>query len=267
MSKYVGLEEKRILVVEDVELNQYLARHIMESWGCIVEIVENGRLAVEKVEGFDFDLVLMDIQMPVMDGMEATKCIREMQDEKKSSVPIVALTANALKADCEIYISLGMNDWLAKPFAEPALYKTVSKNIRKERSIKNSPVQIENTDEEEVNVVAEKIYDLTMVESISGGDKSFIERMMRLFLETVPHTLSDMSSTADKGDWKMLSKHAHKLKSTIDSMGIKFLKEDIRVIESVGKMGGNPEPLPALVVTVVSHMRRVMEHVKRDHGI
>ena len=103
LRKYEGLENKKILVVEDVELNQALARHIMESWGCVVEIAENGSLAVEKVSSNEYDLVLMDIQMPVMDGMEATRRIRGMNDEHKAKVPIVALTANAMKSECDIY--------------------------------------------------------------------------------------------------------------------------------------------------------------------
>ena len=93
MSQFTGLENKRILVVEDVELNQFLARHIMESWGCVVKIAENGALAVEHIDNDDFDLVLMDIQMPVMDGIQATRQIREMKDDYKASIPIVALTA------------------------------------------------------------------------------------------------------------------------------------------------------------------------------
>src|SRR5690242_15295884 len=207
MHKYEGLENKKILVVEDVELNQYLARHIMESWGCIVEIAENGSLAVQKVQSNEYDLVLMDIQMPVMDGMEATRRIRSMADEHKAAVPIVALTANAMKSECDTYLELGMNDCMAKPFEEPMLFKTVSKNIKKGIVMNN----FNTTVEAKTAAAEEKLYDLSMVESISGGDKSFIQRMLQLFLDTVPATLADMKNTCDKKEWLSLSKHAHKL--------------------------------------------------------
>ena len=266
MSRYIGLEEKRILVVEDVELNQCLARHIMESWGCVVEIAENGRLAVDRIKEFDFDLILMDIQMPEMDGKEATKLIREIKDDRKSSVPIVALTANALKEECESYLEAGMNDCLAKPFEEPALYKTVSKNIKHNMAGNICTAPVKRVEGKDVPFV-ERIYDLAMVESISGGDKSFVERMLLLFLETVPGTLSDIKSTADKSDWVMLGKHAHKLKSTIDSMGIKFLKQDIRSIESGVKTNGDPKLLLPLVEKVLTGMNSVMEQVKKDYGL
>src|SRR5690349_21699444 len=164
MRKYVGLEDKKILVVEDVELNQQLAKHIMESWGCVVEIAENGSLAVEKVKNTDYDLVLMDIQMPVMDGMEATRQIRKIGDTIKAAIPIVALTANAMKAECDAYLELGMNDCMAKPFEEPMLFKTVSKNIKKD------PGMIKNNEEVVAPQAAAtgKLYDLSMVEAISG---------------------------------------------------------------------------------------------------
>src|SRR5688500_9452231 len=165
MRKYVGLENKKILVDEDVELNQHLARHIMESWGCVVEVAENGSLAVEKVRSNEYDLVLMDIQMPVMDGMEATRQIRGMNDELKAAVPIVALTANAMKSERDIYLKLGMNDCMAKPFEEPMLFKTVSKNIKKGTVMINS-----HTAENKSAASSEKLYDLSMVEAISGGD-------------------------------------------------------------------------------------------------
>jgi CheY-like chemotaxis protein len=258
--KYEGLENKKILVVEDVELNQYLARHIMESWGCVVEIAENGSLAVEKVKSNEYDLVLMDIQMPVMDGMEATRRIRGMNDELKAGVPIVALTANAMKSECDTYLKLGMNDCMAKPFEEPMLFKTVSKNIKKGTVMNNFTTTVENTPAQ----TSEKLYDLSMVSEISGGDKSFIQRMLQLFLDTVPATLADIRNTCDRNEWMALSKHAHKLKSTIDSLNIASLKDVIRAIEIKGKSGDDVAVIPALVEKVLSVMAEVIQQVKRE---
>lgn len=259
MRKYVGLEDKRILVVEDVELNQHLAKHIMESWGCVVEIAENGSLAVEKVKSSNYDLVLMDIQMPVMDGMEATRQIRKISDAKKAAVPIVALTANAMKSECDTYLELGMNDCMAKPFEEPMLFKTVSKNIMKGHAMNNADVEAAS-----VQPASEKLYDLSMVEAISGGDKSFIQKMLQLFLDTVPATLIDLKGSCDSGDWAMLSKHAHKLKSTIDSMNINSLKQDIRSIETLAKSNGDPSELKSLTGKVLTVMANVMAQVKSE---
>ena len=260
--KFKGLENKRILVVEDVELNQYLARHIMESWGCIVNVVENGEKAVEKIKTDNYDLVLMDIQMPVMDGIEATKQIRSMDDAAKASIPIVALTANAMPKEIEVYMKSGMNDCMQKPFEEPALYQIISKNIKTingEASIHSESIQPETP--------PAKLYDLAMVEMISGGDKSFITKMLKLFLDTVPATLNELTASSKKSDWQQVSKLAHKLKSTIDSMGIAELKPEIRAIEANGKSNTDVAQIPDMVANVIAVMNKVMSAVKKDHSL
>jgi CheY-like chemotaxis protein len=265
MGQYTGLEQKRILVVEDVEINQFLARHIMESWGCVVQVVENGALAVESIINGDFDLVLMDIQMPVMDGIQATLQIREMKDGRKSSIPIVALTANALRGDFDTYLRAGMNDCLPKPFEEPALFKIVYKNIQKN---KENPMNVlPEIILPEVPAGISKRYDLSMVEAISGGDKDFIVKMLCLFLETVPPSLREMHSYTDKREWLKVSKVAHKLKSTIDSMGINELMQTIREVESNGKTGVNTGALPSLVGAITDVMNQVMAEVKKDYSL
>ena len=127
---YQSLGNRYVLVAEDVELNQYLVRHIMESWGFTVDVVNNGREAVAMVEKNKYDLVLMDIQMPEMDGIEATGAIRQLSDPVKAAIPIIALTANALKGDSEKYLAAGMNDFLPKPFNEQKLFIVISNNLK-----------------------------------------------------------------------------------------------------------------------------------------
>ncbi len=116
--KKPGMKEKplilRILIVEDNPTNQMVARHIIESLGCRVKVVENGALALNEIQTNPYDIVFMDIQMPVMDGIEATKAIR-LLDSEMADVPIIAMTANAMKGDQETCLEAGMNDYLSKP--------------------------------------------------------------------------------------------------------------------------------------------------------
>jgi HPt (histidine-containing phosphotransfer) domain-containing protein len=149
---------------------------------------------------------------------------------------------------------------MAKPFEEPMLFKTVSKNIKKgivmnifTTTVENKPAQASG-----------KLYDLSMVDAISGGDKSFTQRMLQLFLDTVPATLADMKSTCDNSEWMALSKHAHKLKSTIDSLNIASLKDVIREIEAKGKTVQDTEKIKVLVDLVQLEMQQVMEQVKSE---
>src|ERR1700748_3979851 len=126
---YKSLGHRKVVLAEDVELNQYLARHILESWDFEVVIVNNGREALVALEHSSFDCILMDVQMPEMDGIEATQHIRRLPDPVRSTIPIIALTANALKGDSEKYLAAGMNDYLAKPFDEERLFQVIYRNL------------------------------------------------------------------------------------------------------------------------------------------
>jgi CheY-like chemotaxis protein/HPt (histidine-containing phosphotransfer) domain-containing protein len=242
---YKSLGHKKVLVAEDVELNQYLARHILESWDFEVTIVSNGREAVEQLQVESFDCILMDVQMPEMDGMEATRRIRELPDPVKANIPIIALTANALKGDSERYLAAGMNDYLAKPFDEPRLFRVISRNLTEltpsVNAEKNIPFK-NNT-----SMLPEKLYDLSMVQSVSGGDEGFIKKMVALFIETVPQNLDELNKAVQGENWDLVAKTAHKLKSTVDSMGIKSIKQEIRTVEANAKQKIQVEEIPTLV--------------------
>lgn len=117
------LKDKRILVAEDNEFNQLLITNILGEWNVVTEIVKNGEEAVQKTEQNDYDIILMDVQMPVMGGIEATRVIRDQQH--KTEIPIIALTANALRGDREKYLEAGMNDYVSKPFEPKILFKKI----------------------------------------------------------------------------------------------------------------------------------------------
>ncbi len=111
----------KILVVEDNAFNQIVAKDILTNAGAKVDIAENGAIAVDKILNNSYDLVIMDVQMPIMDGYEATRRIREMDANLNKYTKVIALTANALKGDREKCINAGMNDYLAKPITPDAL--------------------------------------------------------------------------------------------------------------------------------------------------
>lgn len=119
----------RMLLVEDNEMNQMIATAILEKTGVTIDIAENGQMAVDKVKaaaaGY-YDIILMDIQMPVMDGYEATRRIRALDDPGKAKTPIVVVTANAFEEDRKITMEAGMDGHLSKPYEVPAIMKTMS---------------------------------------------------------------------------------------------------------------------------------------------
>ncbi|WP_276479812.1 response regulator [Paraflavitalea pollutisoli] len=268
-SKKRSLAQKKILIAEDVELNQQLARHMMEAWGVVVDIASNGREALGKVQQWEYDLVLMDIHMPEMDGLEATRQIRQIVVPAKAAVPIVALTANALKGDRERFLEAGMNDYLSKPFNEADLYEIIARNLTDMSPIQfDTQVAIESQHAEPVDVpTTDKLYDLALVYSIAGGDESFVLRMLQLFLDTMPLTLQDMHRETGVENWQQVGKLAHKLKSTVDSMGIVSLKQVIRQIEQNGKKEEETAGIAADVQLVTKVMLECAEQVKKDYRL
>ena len=125
----VDFTGKQILLAEDNEMNQMIAVAILENAGFTIDIASNGAEAVEKMEqapAGTYDVILMDIQMPIMDGYEAAKRIRAMEDQKKAEIPIVAVTANAFEEDRKISLEAGMNGHLAKPYDIDAIMQTLS---------------------------------------------------------------------------------------------------------------------------------------------
>jgi CheY-like chemotaxis protein len=231
---------KTILVAEDVEMNQQLIWHILESNGARVVIARNGAEALELVKKQIFDCVLMDVQMPVMDGIMATEQIRNLEDPLLSAIPIIALTANCNSSDLIKYEKAGMDDFLAKPVIEAILLNTI---LSYSGELKSGKTVIPDDD---------KLYDLTMIQSVSAGDVVFINKMIRLFIQTVPQNVQELVDATGKGNWEQVSKMAHKLKSTIDSMGIRSIHDQIRAIEMHSKNRDQLDQLPEMVNEVES---------------
>jgi len=300
---YKSLGKRKVLVAEDVELNQFLARHILESWDFEVVIAANGREALEAMEHSFFDCVLMDVQMPEMDGIEATQHIRRFSDPVKAAIPIIALTANALKGDSEKYIAAGMTDYLAKPFDEARLFRVISRNLsRPEPSLSESPTHATVADPTQpmtsapsahakspsanptaaapnpqkefftkhlnnnhnMSVENSRLYDLSMVQSVSGGDEGFIRRMVALFIETVPQNVEDLKTAMQEENWEQVGKTAHKLKSTIDSMGIKSIRQEIRTVEANARQKESLQDIPMLVTNIDSVIRECIGQLQTE---
>jgi len=127
---YSGLEGKKILVAEDNKINFFVANKFLVGWGVTVTHAENGQLALDLLETDDFDLVLMDLHMPVMDGIEATRIIRKSENPRIKDIPIVALTAAIMSESHDKIEDLNINDYVLKPFKPHDLFDRISKHIR-----------------------------------------------------------------------------------------------------------------------------------------
>lgn len=240
-----SLLNKKIILAEDIKINQLIAKQLLESWGCKVVIANNGWEALQLLQQDSFDCILMDVEMPELDGITATELIRKLPDQAKSRVPVIALTANALAGNKEKYVKAGMNDFIGKPIDESRLFLAIKKNLINNNKEGYNGDIMESMDE--VPGTGEKLYDLTMVHSVSGGDASFIRKMISLFIETVPQNVDELKKSVEEGNWDQTAKLAHKLKSTIDSMGIRSIHGDIRSVEANAKQKTNLGEMPGLI--------------------
>ena len=139
-----------------------MAKKLIENLGATADIASNGKMAIEKLSENNYDVILMDIQMPVMDGVEATRFIREHMEQPKSTTPIIALTAHALKGDDKKYIGLGMNGYLSKPFKSADLSAMILKTLSEHES---TPPEDNSSTVDEPNTL---LYDLTSFREMAG---------------------------------------------------------------------------------------------------
>ncbi len=127
---YTGLEGKKILVAEDNKVNFFVANKFLLNWGAVVTHAENGQIAIDLLKTDDYDLILMDLHMPVMDGIEATRIIRNSEDERLRNIPIVALTAAIMSESHDKIDDLNINDYVLKPFKPHDLFDRIKRNLR-----------------------------------------------------------------------------------------------------------------------------------------
>lgn len=202
----------RILMCEDNEMNRYLAQQLFSGTELELDMAENGvegiRLFKEKV----YDLVLMDIQMPEMNGYEATRIIR---NELKSPIPIIALTAHFIFKEKENCLSLGMNDYLSKPFRKAELFEKI--------------VYWMNYQHEQ-NESFEDRLSLELLHEASGGDREFEKQMLELFLTNSEEALQLIQTAYDHGEFTRIPKEAHKLRSSFGLLGM-----DLTILDRLEK--------------------------------
>jgi len=238
-----------VLLVEDNEMNRFIAMQSLNFVGCKVIEVDNGLEAIKQLTTNDFNLVLMDIQMPEMDGVEATQIIR---NKLKLNVPIIALTANAFKHDLDLYLSVGMDDYLIKPYSEEDLYRKIEKYGNIEQ---NKPKIMTN------NISKVKLYDLTQINELSRGDIAFINSMLTVFKNLASQTILQLHEAYKNNDINGINKLAHKIKPSIDSMGIVSLKEKIRILEKYNLNENSKSNLKLLINEISEVLQQVINEI------
>ena len=218
---------KSILLAEDSLINQKLAIGLLEKWGHHVTVANDGREAVDLSAQKRFDLILMDVQMPELDGLDATRLIRRREETTGEHLPIVAMTAHAMKGDRELCLDAGMDDYLMKPIRAEQLFNALEKTNF-------------STNEKQMNAgepTASDHVDWNLAHRAVNHDVELLYQVVEAFLEEGPQLIETMSTSIAAGEWKQFQRAAHTLKSGLRMFGIAALAEDVERMELAAKAG------------------------------
>src|SRR5665647_2920406 len=248
-----AIKGSRILLVEDNDLNQEVATELLLDAGFIVDLAENGQIALDKLKIADYDMVLMDMQMPVMDGMTATREIRKQARFK--DLPVVAMTANAMKSDRDSCLAAGMNDHVAKPIEPEKLWKTLLQLI-KPRHATAAEVQPQAVEDVDLPSGIEGLDTLSGLQHTLGKKPLYVA-MLRKFVARQKTVVTEIRKALEGDAWDGPERLAHTLKgvcATIGAAGLSQLAEKLetaikerRSEEVAARLDALQVPLAALI--------------------
>jgi two-component system, sensor histidine kinase and response regulator len=231
----------RVLLVEDNEINQEVAMGQLEDAEVFVDLAENGEIALQMVKDNDYDLVLMDMQMPVMDGIEATRALRANPDY--SGLPIIAMTANAMASDREACLEAGMNDHIAKPIDPDQLFGVLLRWIKRKdgrievkRATGGGKVAAAATEAASLDIPG---VDVRSGLTRTGGNRGRYETLLRKFAEQQEYIIDTMQNALKIGDAASAERAAHSLKGAAGTLGVAALAEAAAEAETAIRTGSN----------------------------
>jgi two-component system sensor histidine kinase/response regulator len=241
----------RILLAEDNPVNQRVALHILQKGEHSVLAVGNGREAVDALAREQFDVVLMDVQMPEMDGFEATNMIRTKEQITGRHVPIIAMTAHAMQGDRERCLEAGMDEYVAKPVRAAELLRVIQKFAPQSVSapVPHAPAMATA----EPAVFARQ----TALDRFNG-EEQLLEEVVELFVSDAPNRLADVRTSLEQGDPKRLQNAAHSLKGSAGYVGAERVAAQAMKLEELGRRGDLSAALEAF-----GQLEREIEELKR----
>ncbi len=247
-----NIDGARILLVEDNDLNRMVAQNSLQYFNCKVVEAENGLEAVEILKTNEFDIILMDIQMPEMDGIEATKIIRNKLNIK---TPIIALTANAFKTEIEKCRKAGMDDYVTKPFDETILLETIAKLLHREN---DKSILLNHASENNW------LYNLSSLNNLSRGNQEFVQKMITVFIDQTIETIEKVEKAIPLNDFQEVSRLIHKIKPSVEGMGILSILDDVKFLEKISKETNDKEHIILLFSTIKFTLEKVVLLLKEN---
>lgn len=253
----------RLLVVEDNDINRLIINKHIADWGFIVDNVTNGIEAIDMIKSKEFDVVLMDIEMPKMNGYQATEKIRTTLDESRKNIPILAMTAHATTAEKDKCLQAGMNDYISKPFnpldvknkiidlVYPELRQTKAELVEEKK-----PVQEEKKEQ--------RLTNLDFLRSLSENNNSFFKDFIELFLNQTPPAIDELKKYLAEKNWEMIRQAAHKMKPSLNYIGLKALHETVANLESFAKQQINLDEFPEMINEIETTCKAAFSELEKE---
>ena len=259
-----SLKGLRVLLVEDNDVNREVARGMLETLGCTADFAVDGQQGVHKFQQGGFDAILMDCQMPVMDGFEATSAIRRQEQAagNASHIPIVAMTANAMKGDRENCLLNGMDEYVSKPVRLDSLSEALAKVTG--RNTKASARDIHSAAK---SSSVRPAVDMSGALETAGGKPDRLKRIFKAFLNDIPKRLAALNAALSSGDNKTAEREAHSIKGAAANISASNLRASAFEVERVCKAGDlkrAAELCPALAKDAENVVRELNIHVEED---
>lgn len=262
-AKRAAVGALRILLAEDNPVNQKLAVHLLKKRGHSIEVVGNGSEALAAIERRKFDLVLMDVQMPMMGGLEATAQIREREKKAGGHLPIVAMTAHAMKGDRERCLDAGMDGYVSKPVRKKDLFEAIEAAVAADtRPAAPRSVSLASVAPSTTAIDAEDLRQQL------DGDRELLRELVELFLKSSPGTLASLRNGVEASDPKQVEAVAHLLRGTLGNLTATHAAATAQELESAGR-DGKLERATHLLPTLeqqVGQVRKELTELLRANG-
>ncbi|NQY68039.1 MAG: response regulator, partial [Flavobacteriales bacterium] len=249
----VSLKNLNILIVEDNLINQIIAQDLLADQGCNVKIATNGEEAISMFLSHNFDIILMDIQMPIMNGYQAIEVIRSKIKQGQEKTPIIALTAFAIEGDKEKCIKLGADDYLSKPFNPNILFGKIARLTTGVQLM--SPTKKGNL---------KKVSDFSNLVTITNGKVKLMVLTIKTLREEIPKDISLIKKTISTKDWNNLYKILHRTSPNFDLVLTQPLRNNLRIMQENAKAKINLDQIPKLFRQINNSVPKLLDDLNTE---
>ncbi len=254
------LKNKKVLLVDDDKVNLMLGKAILQNFKCSFDMAENGKEAITKLDAKKYDVILLDIHMPDISGLEVAKYLRNIKKDKESK--IIAVTAVALKDNISKYHKAGINDYLIKPYREIYLFNKICEVLQ----IKSQQTSKPRTEIILKSELSPKSYNLFDLNNMANNDPNFIIQVLKTFIENSETAVLNFKHSLEKENWKEIGEIAHKILPSFKHLEVNKIIPKLVEIETKTLISNDTDGVAELVRNTIYEIDNVLKDIKKETG-